>query len=409
MATDSFGRLRVCASLNTFDYYPTPLSSTSNLDQDIWITRTNGSGSATFNTQNFIELSVSNTNDYVLRYTKQPMDYEPGKGRQVFMTGVLVNGTVGTNSITSRMGVCNYNENSLPNIVCGLYIETNGTTLYICSKNQVETLKISQTEWNIDKFDGSGPSKQQLSSYNISKIMLLIIDQQWLGVGRVRIGFNIKGVSYYAHQFTHETYACPYTTTPRLRFFYEIGATNLSGTTLSTRQLCCASMIESGFFPLGKKNSIGTSIDGVDLKTAKKPYIILALKLNPTYLNGTIKILGMTLLFSAVNGKISKYQLQLHSSYNSVGSISGTLTYSNLKDSICQYAIGTGDETINTDGYILSSGFTQSNATISSDINDFETLLDRNICTSYDTLYIIGISSTNNETMYATLDFIEDI
>jgi len=105
MATDAFGRLKVCSPLNTFDYYPTTLSSSSGLDQDVWITQTNGTGTASYNTSNFIALSVSNTGDYVIRKSKQPMDYEPGKGRQLIITGVMMAGSVGSNNVVSRMGV----------------------------------------------------------------------------------------------------------------------------------------------------------------------------------------------------------------------------------------------------------------------------------------------------------------
>jgi hypothetical protein len=60
--------------------------------------------------------------------------------------------------------------------------------------------KIAQASWNLDRMDGSGPSRKVL---DLSKAQILIFDYQWLGIGRVRLGFDIDGIVYYVHQFLH--------------------------------------------------------------------------------------------------------------------------------------------------------------------------------------------------------------
>ena len=85
MALDAFGRLRVSNCFTTFSYYPSPITPNSNLDIDSWVDITNGNGVSTYNTDNYINMSILNTGDYVLRITKQPMEYQPGKSRLLFL------------------------------------------------------------------------------------------------------------------------------------------------------------------------------------------------------------------------------------------------------------------------------------------------------------------------------------
>ena len=61
----------------------------------------------------------------------------------------------------------------------------------------VET-EVEQANWNIDPMDGTGPSGMTL---DITKSQILVIDLQFLGVGRVRMGFDISGYVFFAHAF----------------------------------------------------------------------------------------------------------------------------------------------------------------------------------------------------------------
>jgi hypothetical protein len=118
MALDAFGRLRVSNCFTTFNYYPSPITVNSNLDIDTWVDITNGNGSSTYNTDNYINMSVSNTGDYVLRITKQPMEYQPGKSRLLFFTGVMLGESAGSDTLTSRIGLFN--------------VDTFNSRLYYC-------------------------------------------------------------------------------------------------------------------------------------------------------------------------------------------------------------------------------------------------------------------------------------
>ena len=77
---------------------------TTTLDIDVFVSRQNG-GTQTYDVQNFINMPISGSGDtYSLRTTKQPMIYQPGKSRLIFMTGVLMV-TINPSTTTSRMGL----------------------------------------------------------------------------------------------------------------------------------------------------------------------------------------------------------------------------------------------------------------------------------------------------------------
>jgi hypothetical protein len=140
-------------------------------------------------------------------------------------------------------------------------------------------------------------------------------------------------------------------------------------------------------------------------------YVALAVRLNSSYPNGTIKPLNLSFSFSGTAGKNGYYELQLHTNSlaGSKGSISGSaLSYTSLTDSIAQYAVGSG-QTLSTSGYILTSGFVQARSNVSFSANDYETLLTRHVCTQYDTLYIFVTSNDNGSSISASIDFIESI
>ena len=118
--------------------------------------------------------------------------YEPGRSQFIAMTGVLGTGIAGW--------VADYGYGDAAN---GIFYRQNGATNLqfvqrsSTSGSPVETV-VAQSSWNIDKMDGTGSSGITL---DVTKAFILIIDLQFLGMGRVRLGFDINGIIYYCHQF----------------------------------------------------------------------------------------------------------------------------------------------------------------------------------------------------------------
>lgn len=69
----------------------------------------------------------------------------------------------------------------------------------VCIVSKINELKVPQSQWNLDKCDGTGPS-----GYNIdlSKMQMFYIDYSWYGAGSVRFGFrDTQGKVFYCHRF----------------------------------------------------------------------------------------------------------------------------------------------------------------------------------------------------------------
>ena len=70
---------------------------------------------------------------------------------------------------------------------------------------KVMTTKVPQTQWNIDKCDGTGPSGFNL---NPARIQMAYMDYSWYGAGKVRFGFKDNhGKVFYVHEFIITMYS----------------------------------------------------------------------------------------------------------------------------------------------------------------------------------------------------------
>lgn len=130
-----------------------------------------------------ITCGSTNGNSAILQ-SRQYTRYIPGKGHLVFMTGIFAPASGSSMAIVRRTS-------------------TGGTVS--------DSATVEQSAWNIDKFDGTGPSGITL---DFTKTQILVIQAQWLGVGRVIVGFDVDGLLYPAHQFLNaNNLAVPYTQT----------------------------------------------------------------------------------------------------------------------------------------------------------------------------------------------------
>ncbi len=127
-------------------------------------------------------ITCSSTNGhYAILQSRQYTRYIPGKGHLVLITGVFATAASPAAKITLRTA-------------------TSGSAS--------DTNTVSQSSWNIDKFDGTGPSRITI---DFTKTQIMFIGAQWLGVGRVIVGFDIDGRLYPAHQFLNaNSLAVPY-------------------------------------------------------------------------------------------------------------------------------------------------------------------------------------------------------
>ena len=64
--------------------------------------------------------------------------------------------------------------------------------------SKTEDFKVKQSDWNLDKCDGTGPSGYNL---NLAKMQMFYIDYSWYGAGSIRYGFRgPDGNVFYCHK-----------------------------------------------------------------------------------------------------------------------------------------------------------------------------------------------------------------
>jgi hypothetical protein len=202
---DAFGRLRVSTSVSQFDSQleyglDTVRSFAATANGTMAAVSSNGSVTSGSNAVGPVDsntrmcpITVSTTNGHYSIVQSRPyLRYRPGKSHLVFVTGIFSTGSGSTASIVRRTS-------------------TSGSAV---------DNSVAQSSWNIDKLDGTGPSGITI---DFTKTQILVIDAQWLGVGRVRVGFDIDGVIYPAHQFLNaNTLTVAYTQTFNLPVRFEV-------------------------------------------------------------------------------------------------------------------------------------------------------------------------------------------
>jgi hypothetical protein len=235
-------------------------------------------------------------------------NYQPGKSHLIMSS--ICYGSHVTNEV-KRTGYFDDQD--------GIYFEQDGNGIlsfnirsYVSSA-PINT-KVIQSQWNVDKFNGNGPSKINL---NILNTQLLFIDFQWLGVGRVRCGFAHDGKFILAHEFFHSNNInTVYMSNPTLPIRCEIFNT---GTTTggSFDQICSTVISESGY----KESGIDFSYISASRNLhAAESLPILCLKLSPTlntYLNRIIVRLNNLTVFSD-SGNITYKIIKLNSAATAI-------------------------------------------------------------------------------------------
>lgn len=237
---DAFGRWRVSGPTTLFDGKVGPG------DGNLVFSNVTNNGTITYTTNNQASCAVMTVNAGVtggcVRQSYKRFPYLPGKSQMVLITFVFgsANG-----SIVRQAGY--YDDDN------GVYLEQHGSTVSIVKRSKVTgtvvNTKIAQDDWNLDPLNGTGPSGITL---NLAKAQILVIDLEWLGVGRVRVGFNIDGVTYYVHQFLHaNSVESVYMSTATLPVRYYIENTGL-GAESTLNAICSTVISEGGSEPIGR-------------------------------------------------------------------------------------------------------------------------------------------------------------
>ena len=393
---DAFGRTRVSNPLTLFD------SSHRYRDNDLWSQLVVGTGSTVgfVTAQGLINIGIGTTSgSSVIRETTKVFSYQPGKSLLVLNTFVMNSPKENLRQRVGYFGVDN-----------GMYLQVSGigsTSVSFVERSLstgTETV-VPQTEWNIDKLDGTGVSGYTL---DISKAQILWMDIEWLGLGTVRVGFVINGEFIHCHSFHHANIIeSTYMTTASLPLRYEIANTGITTSSSTLKQVCSTVISEGGYELRGLQQAVNTPITApVDLPSPAGTYypvISIRLKSSPNRLDAIVISTALSIIGTG-NGPLYNWQLR-----GSTTTSGGTWVSAGV-DSSVEYKIDGGTV---SGGRILASGFFSSSnqSQVSVDILKealFKFQLERNGLTGtpYE-ITLVCASDTAGADVFASLDWEE--
>lgn len=395
MASDAFGRIRTSSPLTLFD------SSHRYSDNSLWSTLTGGttttSASAVFNqNQGLVDLKVNAlSGSKVYRETTKVFSYQPGKSLQIFSTFTF---NAAKTNLRQRVGY--YGTDN------GIYLELDDSTLYMVKRSSVtgsvSSLRVAQSQWNVDRLDGTGPSGLTL---DITKAQILFMDIEWLGLGTVRTGFVINGQFIPCHYFHHANLIdTTYITTASLPLRYEIENKSATSGSSVLKQVCSTVISEGGYELRGAQQAVGTAITAPKaLATAGTLYPVVTIRLKSTRLDAIVILTAISLMGVATG--IYKWE-----------AITGGVTAGGAgwvsagTNSSVEYKL---DATSISGGRVLASGYFTSNTQGSTTIDIlkealFKFQLERNIFTGDAFELTLAVTaSTNTETVHGSVDWEE--
>ena len=282
---DAFGKLRVSSHTNVFDS-----KQILDKDPDFWCELLSGSGTSSVHTASLAQtvMTVPASNGAcAIRQTKMRFNYTPGVSSLFYMSG---RAPPEANTI-KRIGYFSSLTTAPYDPFDGIFFQMYGS---VPSWNIALTggiKSVPQSQWNLDKLDGTGPSNIS-ASYDNGQIWTF--DFEWLGMGRVRCGQVIGGEFIYCHEFLHGNIEKNvYMGSPNLPLRYEIRSTGGAG---SMTHICSAIMSEGGSKSLGSYHSVSTKNTHVDANTIGTVYALCGIRLATESFVAQIEPSNMSLL-----------------------------------------------------------------------------------------------------------------
>jgi hypothetical protein len=383
-SADAFGRARVSAPFTLFDSQ-NRYAKSDDFDESV-------SGSATVSysaNESSVLLNVTNASgDEVVRETKRVFSYQPGKSLLVMNTFVM--------PATHANVRCRVGYFSTQN---GVFFERDGTTLKLVRRTYtsggVVDNAFTQSTWNGDKLDGTGPSGLTIDT---TKAQIFWQDFEWLGVGSVRTGFVINGLFIVCHTFNHaNTIALVYMTTAVLPIRYEITNTGATDGSKTMKQVCSTVISEGGYerkttLQTARMTSAGT------VSTTLVP--LLSLRLDPSRLDAVVIPDGYRVL--PIASASTTFEIQLVKNATLTGASWAQTSSDNVEYDVTATAISGG--TVVDSVYVQESNLVSSAVSNQEEYN-FRMQFGRTLAGVSDTYTLAARTLSGSQTAIATFSF----
>jgi hypothetical protein len=393
---DAFGRLRVSEARTLFDS-----QQEYGLSTRIWGTATSG-GSSSVAVNGTTKLTVitcgTGAADLAVLQSNQYIRYIPGKSHLILMTGVFSPGNIANNLCNS--GYFDSANGIFLRVAAGVVSFVRRTS----TSGSVVDNVVNQADWNVDNFDGTGPSGVTL---DLTKIHVLYIAAQWLGAGRIEVGFNVDGIFWTAHRFlTANILTVPSTQTFNLPVRME--SRNSAGTSGNSVIAfnCCSVQSEGGIEERGFARTANNGITEIAV-TTRRP--ILSIRPAATF-GGFVNRAHIEAASLSMKARTNDSLFEIV--------YGGTLTGAAFA------TVGTGSAaefdtaaTAITGGTIIKSGYVATGAGIvsTSFVDEFDVRLPMTIikidggATIQDSVSIVATSITGTSNMQAQASWFEQI
>ena len=377
-ANDAFGRLRISEPYTVFD------SQFRYRDNDKFSTSLVGTGSTAVHMPNesVINMTVGiGASAQVIRETKRVFPYQPGKSLLIMSTFAME-----TPKANLRQRVGYFGEQN------GIFFEQDGLNKYFVLRSyvtgSVQERRVDQTQWNGHKFDGSDFYQRNL---DVTKGNIFWADVEWLGVGDVRCGFVIDGVTITAHTFHNDNlYSTTYMTTATLPVRYEITNTAATGSTSTMKQICTTVISEGGYEGRSNTSLATTSIVTGSLIDTGSPGTrvpLISIRLKSTNLDSVVLPVHLDLM--CTSNDLIKYELIANGTFPGTPAFASYAANSSVETSI-------GGTTI-SGGTVLTGGFIYQKDSISlGGTENFSFQLGRTLDGVSDVVTLVATSNGTN-------------
>ena len=370
---------------NTFQY---------SKDTGIWDEQITGTASLTLDEYlGMIKMQVgSGKGDQAIQQSRRVIRYIPGKQNELSFSVIFTQPTLG---IRRRLGL--FDETG------GFYFEDGGDGTYYCvirrttAAGVVET-RIPREQWNVDKFDGTGPSGIVADP---SAIQLVSFEYEWYGAGQVEINWIINNSKHPCHQFNYANlFDHSWTNTPFLPVRKEI--TNVTGVSGTHSMYVGSTSIstEGDTSPLGREIGISSPITGKSTGNTANVFVpILSIRLKSNRLRGVVVPTGFQA--ATLDNTTIFYRLVLNPT------LTGPIWTSISDDSFVEYS---STSTASENGTILKTGYLSSytqGQVLAFDSKTINQLGRYNMGTTSDILTIEVASTQANKSAFAAFNWIE--
>ena len=341
---------------------------------------TNGTGANTVfnaNTSEAILNSGTTSGGFAYRQTRTKYKIIPGSSHSAYFT---VNFNGATSGCTKRIGLFNVNH--------GMFWELDNSgnlNVVVRRANSTGSIyddRVASTAFNIDKLDGTGPSKFNISTAGLDKYYTLWFDFVGGRTGRVRFGMGTPAGAQIVHQFSYSgTNTAPAITSTTLPIRAEVYNNTVQS---SSPSMAMAGQVYNQESAKRFQGSIatGNSVIGWASTTTLQPIIGISLRPTTPYSQQDIQMESFTIQdLNNLDTKNNTYGVYYYE-WRLNPTIGGTLPTAINAGRASQYLPYVSGTNTVSGGLILKSGiFTSSsqlnalgnlaeNLNIGGDIND---------------------------------------